>query len=87
MSEEVLKFSARFSAAGSMNAKFSSGGPMSSEFGSVTRTGGGTTNYERLTNKPSINDVALSGNKTIEDLGVRELTNLEIAEIINRVFD
>lgn len=41
--------------------------------------GGGTHNYEALVNKPSINDVTLEGNKTLEELGVplktSELTN------------
>lgn len=31
---------------------------------------GGTTNYNELTNKPSINDVVLSGNKSLNDLGI-----------------
>jgi hypothetical protein len=34
--------------------------------------GSGTTNYNDLSNKPSINDVALSGNKTSSDLGIQE---------------
>ena len=33
-------------------------------------SGGGTRNYERLTNKPQINDVELVGNKSLEDLGI-----------------
>lgn len=37
--------------------------------------GGGTSNYNDLTNKPSINNVTLSGNKTAGDLGLQsELT-------------
>lgn len=32
--------------------------------------GGGTTNYNELENKPSINGVALSGNKTSADLNI-----------------
>ena len=32
--------------------------------------GSGTTNYNVLTNKPSINGVTLSGNKTSEDLNI-----------------
>lgn len=32
--------------------------------------GGGTSNYNDLSNKPSINGVTLSGNKTSEDLGI-----------------
>lgn len=31
---------------------------------------GGTTNYNDLTNKPSVNGVTLEGNKTSEDLGI-----------------
>lgn len=34
--------------------------------------GSGTTNYNDLSNKPSINDVTLSGNKTLSDLGIQE---------------
>ena len=34
--------------------------------------GGGTSNYNALTNKPQINGVTLIGNKTLEELGVRE---------------
>ena len=32
--------------------------------------GGGTSNYNDLTNKPSINNVTLSGNKSLSDLGI-----------------
>lgn len=32
--------------------------------------GGGTTNYSQLSNKPSINNVELSGNKTLAALGI-----------------
>lgn len=45
---------------------------------------GGTTDYEKLNNKPSINDVELSGDKSFEDLGISPLSNLEIMGIINR---
>lgn len=31
---------------------------------------GGTTNYNDLTNKPSINGITLTGNKTSVDLGI-----------------
>lgn len=35
---------------------------------------GGTTNYEDLTNKPKVNGIVLSGNKTSADLGITTLT-------------
>ena len=34
--------------------------------------GSGTTNYNDLSNKPSINNVSLSGNKTSSDLGIQD---------------
>ena len=37
---------------------------------SAGESGGGTTNYNALSNKPSINGETLSGNKTAEDLGL-----------------
>lgn len=36
----------------------------------ATGGGGGTSDYDDLTDKPSINNVTLSGNKTAEDLGL-----------------
>jgi len=38
----------------------------------------GAKNYEALTNKPSINSVALEGNKTADDLGLATDTALEV---------
>lgn len=65
----------------------------------ISATGGGTggtTNYEELSNKPSINGVTLIGDKTFEDLGLnlptkkvyKDITtdsNVEIAD--NVLFD
>lgn len=34
---------------------------------------GGTTNYNELSNKPSINSIELSGNKTASDLGLQDI--------------
>lgn len=44
----------------------------------------GTNDYEKLENRPSINDVTLEKNKTFEQLGMVPLTNMEIMQIINR---
>lgn len=38
----------------------------------IEHGGGGTTDYTELTNKPSINGVTLTGNKTTSDLGIVE---------------
>lgn len=42
--------------------------------------------YNRLDNKPSINEVELINDKSFEELGVRTMTNLEILAVFNRVF-
>lgn len=46
-------------------------------------SGGGTSNYPDLTNKPTINGVELSGDKTAADLGLQKadfIVNMSIAE-------
>ena len=48
--------------------------------------GGGTTDYTDLTNKPSVNGVTLSGNKTSADLGLQsELTFTSTPSANNKV--
>lgn len=42
------------------------------------------SNYDKLTNKPQINSVELIGNKSLDDLGVLALTNMEIQEIFSK---
>lgn len=39
--------------------------------------GGGTTNYNQLSNKPQINSITLSGNKSLDDLGIQAKINAE----------
>ena len=59
-----------------------------SVYGIITSVGG-TSNYEMLSNKPSINGVTLIGDKTFEDLGLSttkqytEITNYETGEWFN----
>lgn len=38
----------------------------------------GTTNYNDLTNKPRIESVELIGNKTLDEIGIRIMTENEI---------
>lgn len=50
--------------------------------GELTATGGGTggtTNYNDLSNKPQINNVVLSGNKSSEDLGLADASDIPTA--------
>ena len=39
---------------------------------------GGTTDYADLTNKPSINSIELSGNKTLADLGITNYNDTQV---------
>lgn len=41
-------------------------------------------NYEKNINKPKINGTELVGSLTNEDIHIRELTNVEIQEILNK---
>lgn len=43
--------------------------------------GGGTSNYNLLTNKPSINSITLAGDKSLEDLGI----TAEIAKVAKMI--
>lgn len=47
--------------------------------------GGGVSDYELLANKPSINGEELIGEKSLKQLGIDEITNLEIEEIIKSI--
>lgn len=46
---------------------------------------GGTTNYNDLTNKPKIEGVTLSGDKTFPNLNLDVLTNSEIQDIFDNL--
>lgn len=45
--------------------------------------GGGTSNYNDLTNKPQINGNALTGNKTSANLGIHDVKIVGDALVIN----
>lgn len=44
--------------------------------------GGGTTNYNLLTNLPQINGVTLKGDKSFNDLGMQPLTNEQMNALL-----
>ena len=50
---------------------------------------GGTTNYLELANKPKINNVELTGNKTLEDLGINipDLENYYTKDTVNKALN
>ena len=47
----------------------------------------GTTNYEELENKPQINSIELSGNKTLEELGIQASGDYATNEYVNTELD
>lgn len=44
-------------------------------------------NDKHLVNRPQINDIEVIGNKSIEDYGVKTMTNIEIKQIFDRIFN
>jgi len=49
---------------------------------SSTASPGTVTNYNNLTNKPSIEGVTLEGNKTFEELNLENITNSELESML-----
>lgn len=45
----------------------------------------GTTDYREMLNKPQINNVELTGDKSFEDLGAETLSNIDIDNLINSI--
>lgn len=43
--------------------------------------------YEKLINKPQIEGVTLIGNKQLSDLGLKEISNQNIEDILSKVFE
>ena len=46
----------------------------------------GTTDYEALRNLPKINDVELKGSKQLDELGLQEVSNIDIDNLFKSIF-
>lgn len=77
------KITGSISAPAGLRGSLSSQGTLN---GGLSLPLGGEQNYERLSHKPHINGEELIGDKSIEELGVATLTNLEIKSIFDTVF-
>lgn len=77
------KISGSISSPPSMSGSLSRNGNLS---GNISMPDGGEKNYERLSHKPRINGVELIGDKSIEEIGVETMTNMEIKSIFDNVF-
>lgn len=53
--------------------------------GVLSATGGGSSSYNTLTDKPQINGHTLSGNQSFADLGLTAITNNDIDTIIGSI--
>lgn len=66
-----------------LQASFKQNTDMSASFESIIKvTGEETTDYNRLTNLPKINQVKLIGNKTLLELGLCSISNIELEELL-----
>lgn len=64
--------------------RFKRDAPMEVYFESIIRVsdGSGTNDYNGLINQPKINKVKLIGDKSLEELGLNAITNLELEELL-----
>lgn len=73
----------KISGSGSLSASLSGGTKIS---GSLSMPDARTTDYEALRNLPKINSVELKGNKQFEELGLQEVSNIEIDNLFRTIF-
>ena len=67
-------------------ASLSAPGGLKASFGTY-HEGAVEKNYNELSNKPSIEQIELIGNKNFSDLGLETMSNMEILTMFNEVFD
>lgn len=66
-----------------INASFKRDAPMDTSFETIIRvTDSGSSDYNSLVNQPNINEVKLIGNRSLEELGLNSITNIELEELL-----
>lgn len=66
-----------------INASFKRNAPMDTSFETIIRvTDSGSSDYNSLINQPKINEVKLIGNRSLEELGLNSITNIELEELL-----
>ena len=73
----------KISGSGSLSASLSGSSKVG---GSLSMSNTRTTDYEALRNLPKINDVELRGNKQLDELGLQEVSNIEIDNLFKSIF-
>ena len=65
-----------------INASFKRDAPMDTSFETIIRvTDSGASDYNSLVNQPKINEIKLIGNRSLEELGLNSITNIELEEL------
>lgn len=77
-----MPFEVTFDSSENLDAQFSGGEPLDAGFRDQIVVREGTFDYEELYHKPSINGVELAGNKTFDELGLAQVTAVQIAAIL-----
>lgn len=80
MAEWAATFNAELEESKPMEVTFSENASMRAGFGEAQMIH--TDNYNDLYNKPQIESVTLQGNKTFEELGLKDITPQDIDEIM-----
>lgn len=66
-----------------INASFKRDAPMDTSFETIIRVAdSGASDYNSLVNQPRINKVKLIGNRSLEELGLNSITNIELEELL-----
>lgn len=66
-----------------INASFKRDAPMDTSFETIIRvTDSCESDYNSLVNQPKINEVKLIGNRSLEELGLNSITNIELEELL-----
>lgn len=66
-----------------INASFKRDAPMDTSFETIIRvTDSDSSDYNSLVNQPKINEVKLIGNRSLEELGLNSITNIELEELL-----
>lgn len=66
-----------------INASFKRDAPMDTSFETIIRvTDSSASDYNSLVNQPKINEVKLIGNRSLEELGLNSITNIELEELL-----
>lgn len=60
-------------------------GILTSKIRKIQISGGGITSYRDLTDKPVVNQRELNGQLSLEDLGIAEISNIELEELIKNI--